>query len=497
MKPQRTFVGNEGDYSVDNRGPEALKKDIDALSKMFDPTSVHESGEAGGIGADNLKTDFSTGLPVISKDGESSKLQTVLNMIFDALEHTYTKSEVDAKLTEETSNLIGAVDYESGTGIFSIKNKGGETIKTYDTPIEKIPANFKLAASNGKIYLVITNQDGTATKTNVSALIDTVSVKAADGDPILVSLSQSTTPEDETQQVSKTFTLSIQDASLGMSKFAPDVVAKFEEVKTNAKSTAAYASKAAQSAESAQNSANGAFFFKDKADQIHAAVIQEKEIIDTLKTAAESARNQANGAATLSKSYATGGTGSRTNEDTDNAKYYAEQAAASAASAASSVGGDFVSNTAFESKMQDVYNDINNKASKGEIPKKVSQLENDSEYVNKNSMNTYIAEVTKDIDTKGQKVLERLSQLETELPTKVSKAIDNAITAAHGSEVASVVTFNADKSIVEENGLGTIRTEFKDDKSIIKTRTYKNGTVLKTKTVFDGNKVITTVLEGD
>lgn len=391
MKPQRTFIGNEGDFSVDNRGPEALKKDTDVLMKMFDPSSTHENGESGGIGADNLKTDFTAELPVKDKDGMATKLQLVLNMIYDALANTYSKLEADAKIAEETSNLVGAVDYESGTGVFKIKNKGGEIVKTYDTPIEKIPANFKLAAIDNKIYLVVTNEDGTSTRTNVSSLIDTVSVKAADGDPILVSLSQSTTPEDETQQVSKTFTLSIQDASLGMSKFAPDVVAKFEEVKTNAISAAAYASKAAQSAESAQNSANGAFFFKDKADQIHAAVIQEKEIIDTLKTAAESARNQANGAATLSKSYATGGTGSRTNEDTDNAKYYAEKAAESAANAAASAGGDFVPNSEFNTYKESVSTELGKKALRTEIPTKTSQLTNDSDFIKKDTLSGYVS----------------------------------------------------------------------------------------------------------
>lgn len=391
MKPQRTFIGNEGDYSVDNRGPEALKKDTDALMKMFDPSSTHENGESGGIGADNLKTDFTAELPVKDKDGMATKLQLVLNMIYDALANTYSKLEADAKIAEETSNLVGAVDYEPGTGVFKIKNKGGETVKIYDTPIEKIPANFKLAAIDNKIYLVVTNEDGTSTRTNVSSLIDTVSVKAADGDPILVSLSQSTTPEGETQQVSKTFTLSIQDASLNMSKFAPDVVAKFEEVKTNAISAAAYASKAAQSAESAQNSANGAFFFKDKADQIHAAAIQEKEIIDTLKTAAESARNQANDAATLSKSYAVGGTASREDEDTDNAKYYAEKAAESAANAAASAGGDYVTNPAFNEYKQNVTTELGKKALKTEIPTKTSQLTNDSDFIKKDTLSGYVS----------------------------------------------------------------------------------------------------------
>lgn len=56
---------------------------------------------------------------------------------------------------------------------------------------------------------------------------------------------------------------------------------------------------------------------------------QLQEQIDTLLDDMQDIANEA-------KSYAVGGTGTRTGEDTDNAKYYAETAAASAADAASS-----------------------------------------------------------------------------------------------------------------------------------------------------------------
>lgn len=51
----------------------------------------------------------------------------------------------------------------------------------------------------------------------------------------------------------------------------------------------------------------------------------DKNAEDAIKAAAESAAS-----ATLSKSYAVGGTGTRSGEDTDNAKYYSEQAAEAA-----------------------------------------------------------------------------------------------------------------------------------------------------------------------
>ena len=51
----------------------------------------------------------------------------------------------------------------------------------------------------------------------------------------------------------------------------------------------------------------------------------DKNAEDAIKAAAESATS-----ATLSKSYAVGGTGTRSGENTDNAKYYSEQAAEAA-----------------------------------------------------------------------------------------------------------------------------------------------------------------------
>lgn len=56
MKPTRTFSANSGDYSVDNAGPDAIERDIDAINRMFDPFWMNMQGETGGIGEENLKS---------------------------------------------------------------------------------------------------------------------------------------------------------------------------------------------------------------------------------------------------------------------------------------------------------------------------------------------------------------------------------------------------------------------------------------------------------
>ena len=54
MIPQRTFSANPGETSIDNRGPDAIEKDIDHINKMFNPNSTHADGSQGGISESNL-----------------------------------------------------------------------------------------------------------------------------------------------------------------------------------------------------------------------------------------------------------------------------------------------------------------------------------------------------------------------------------------------------------------------------------------------------------
>ena len=77
------------------------------------------------------------------------------------------------------------------------------------------------------------------------------------------------------------------------------------------------------------NSTDNAKYYKEQAASSASAASGSNE-------AAWVAYNSARQEATLSKSYAVGGTGSRSGENTDNAKYYKEQAASSASSASSS-----------------------------------------------------------------------------------------------------------------------------------------------------------------
>ena len=65
----------------------------------------------------------------------------------------------------------------------------------------------------------------------------------------------------------------------------------------------------------------------DGMEEIKQDAIDAKDAAETAQGKAEDARDDAESSATLSESYAKGGTNTRTGEDTDNSKYYKEQAA--------------------------------------------------------------------------------------------------------------------------------------------------------------------------
>jgi hypothetical protein len=67
-KPTREFSGLAGQPSKDLMGPETLSNDIDKINKMFDPSSVHENSEEGGIQSGNMSQEFWDHLSELDKN---------------------------------------------------------------------------------------------------------------------------------------------------------------------------------------------------------------------------------------------------------------------------------------------------------------------------------------------------------------------------------------------------------------------------------------------
>lgn len=179
--------------------------------------------------------------------------------------------DMDAvKVNKEVANsLVQSWSMDESTGIITITHLDGSK-DMFDLNIEKIPVNFELS-DNG--ILTMTTDDGTQYTANIGAMIPVLTFE--DSEEIAVSVTGT--------GVNKTYSFSIKAGSVTEDKLQPNFLA---DVKTEAAKAQASQSAAAQSASDASSSA------------------------------------------TLAESYTHGGTGAREGEETDNAKYYMEQAKA-------------------------------------------------------------------------------------------------------------------------------------------------------------------------
>lgn len=332
-KPQRTFMGSEGEYSVDDRGPEALKQDLDNLMNMFDPTAVHPDGSSGGIDRENLAFDLNgsdmAGTIGGKLDGVAMTVQQIADTLLGMVKDRYTKLESDAKLKEKTDPLLKSLSYDSATGVLKVTTESGVETQVFDLNIEKIPASISILREGNAVFIRIVNDDGTYTQSDVTDLLaqysfiesvtlkPTVSKNGANTSVTYEIKDASIKLAHLSSEVTSTITNAVEAAQLSASNANSSAVnaadskaaAELSESKAAASKTAAsgYASKAEESSSRAATHENNA-----------------KGYAANASTAAASAEENAK----LSKSYAVGGTGTREGENTDNARHYCEQAKA-------------------------------------------------------------------------------------------------------------------------------------------------------------------------
>ena len=167
----------------------------------------------------------------------------------------------------EVATLVADVTFEESTGIITITKKNGSKI-TIDTQMEKIAINFDYNPTTQQIILTLI--DGTKQYIDLSALI--TQYEFLDSDTVAFYI-------DKDGKVSAI----VKEGSIEEKHLEPNYLAKIKVEVAKAESS--------------------------------------------MKNAATSENNAAS-SATKAQSYAVGGTGSRKGEDSDNAKYYSEQAKA-------------------------------------------------------------------------------------------------------------------------------------------------------------------------
>lgn len=263
-----------------------------------------------------------------------------LDFAADALDNRIIN--LDTAKVDKSSIQTNVADWtmDSDTGIITITKVNGEKV-IFDLNIEKIPIEFKLTPEG---ILIMITDDGTQFKADIGSMI-----------PILTFNSSSEIQVTVTGTgINKVYSFSIIKNSITEDKLEANYLA---DIKTEVAKAQSSSKTATDAATTATNMANNAKSYSENAAASKmsaetAASISETNSQQSSTSANNAAKSEANAklymnnalnssldaetsknqsdlnadlalqSATLAQSYAVGGTNTRTDEDTDNAKYY-------------------------------------------------------------------------------------------------------------------------------------------------------------------------------
>lgn len=249
---------------------------------------------------------------------------------------------LDIAKVDKSSIQTNIADWtmDSDTGIITITKVNGEKI-IFDLNIEKIPVEFKLTSEG---ILIMITDDGTQFKADIGSMIPVLTFNSSSEIQVTVTGTG----------INKVYSFSIINNSITEDKLEANYLA---DIKTEVAKAQSSSKTATDAATTATNMANTTKSYSENAAASKmsaetAASISETNLQQTVTSANNAAKSEANAklymndalnssldaetsknqsdlnaeaasqAATLAQSYAVGGTNTRTDEDTDNAKYY-------------------------------------------------------------------------------------------------------------------------------------------------------------------------------
>ena len=270
----------------------ALKAAFDSNTNQLKPAVNGMIDDlTGTTGAGNIGVEAIAGVT-------GTTVQSMLAALKALIDLCDTEDSVDDKLDLKadkttTDKLIKTVSLNAETGVFTFTTDDG-TQTTIDTMLEKIPVNCYL---DGQEFVLVLD-DGTEQRADLSDFL--TPTEFTDSSTIDFSVSGSTV------------TATIKNGSITLAMLESTVLSTIQGYVTAAQTAAGNAS----------TSETNAGTYRDQAQ--------------TAATNSASSASEAGAKATLSQSWAIGGTGTRQGEDTNNSKYYSQQSAASAQSASTS-----------------------------------------------------------------------------------------------------------------------------------------------------------------
>jgi hypothetical protein len=278
------------------------------FNKIID--TVNDNNEIVKKNFDNIKASTvpSPAINSLGQTAESNIADQLLLLSNKLLE------KVDSSVYESGYNsLIKDVSFNSTNGVFTFTRGDGSQFE-YDTDIEKIPVKAEIVEEDDSFYIVLTNEDGSTSRTDVANILRRIVIQNSNTISAFSSKSNNT----------DTYTLEINEGSIEKKHFADDFTKLFDEAVTSVSANAVAAKTSEDNAKQYAESAN---------DSKNAAVNSELN--------AKSSEELSGSYATASRSYALGDTNTRTNEATTNAKYYSDLAREYTEQAQAIVGGDF------------------------------------------------------------------------------------------------------------------------------------------------------------
>lgn len=256
----------------------------------------------------------------------------------------------------EVATLVSDVTFEESTGIITITKKNGSKF-TIDTQMEKIAVNFDYNPTTEQIVLTLI--DGTKQYIELSALItqyefldtDTVAFTIGTDGKVSAIVKEGSIKEEHLEpnylakvkvevakaQTSASNAATSEDNARSAATEAQASATAAATSKSNAQTSAAAAAQSESNAKASENVAKSsrdaavesAQTATEKATSASESAITASEKADIATRKATEIIGKAESAAdsaTKAQSYAVGGTGSREGEDSDNAKYYYQQA---------------------------------------------------------------------------------------------------------------------------------------------------------------------------
>lgn len=263
-----------------------------------------------------------------------------LDFATDALDNRIIN--LDTAKVDKSSIQTNVADWtmDSDTGIITITKVNGEKI-IFDLNIEKIPIEFKLTPEG---ILIMITDDGTQFKADIGSMIPILTFNSSSEIQVTVtgtginkvysfSIIKNSITEDKLEANYLADIKTEVAKAQSSSKTATDAATTATNMANNAKSYSENAAASKMSAETAASisetnsqqastSANNAAKSEANAKLYMNDALNSRLDAETSKNQSDLNAEAASQAATLAKSYAVGGTNTRTDENTDNAKYY-------------------------------------------------------------------------------------------------------------------------------------------------------------------------------